>query len=37
VATAVSGEAERAGIARAALPAEIDARAAAGVRAPTGS
>jgi malate dehydrogenase (oxaloacetate-decarboxylating) len=37
VAAAVAGEAERAGIARTELPAEIDARAALGVRTPAGS
>jgi malate dehydrogenase (oxaloacetate-decarboxylating) len=37
VASAVAGEAGRAGIARTELPGEIDARAALGVRAPAGS
>jgi malate dehydrogenase (oxaloacetate-decarboxylating) len=37
VAAAVSGEAQRAGIAQSEPPAEIDARAALGVRAPAGT
>jgi malate dehydrogenase (oxaloacetate-decarboxylating) len=37
VASAVAGEAGRAGVARTELPGEIDARAALGVHAPTGS